>query len=64
MTIELSAKLTAWWTVLNRRLRDEQGFSETTEKLIILAVVATVAIGVTAFFRGYIADLIAAIPRP
>lgn len=64
MTIELSAKATAWWTYVSRKLRDERGMSQTTENLIILAVVAAVAISVGVFFRGYIAGLLANIPQP
>lgn len=64
MTIELSSRISTWWSVLNRKLRDDSGLSHTTETLIILGVVAGVAIVVGVFFRSYVAELIAAIPHP
>lgn len=64
MTIELSAKATAWWTALTRKLRDERGISQTTENLIILAVVAAVALAVAAFMTGYVNSLMAKVPNP
>lgn len=64
MTIELSSRISTWWSVLNRKLRDDSGLSHTTETLIILGVVAGVAIVVGVFFRNYVAELIAAIPHP
>lgn len=49
MTIELSSRISTWWSVLNRKLRDDSGLSHTTETLIILGVVAGVAIVVGVF---------------
>ena len=64
MTIELSARIITWLSLLQRKLRDDSGVSHTTENLIILAVVAAVAIAVGVFFRSYIAGLLANIPTP
>ena len=64
MTIELSARISAWWTVLNGKLRDERGISQTTEFLIILGAVALIAGVVMAFATGYVQGLMAKVTAP
>ena len=64
MTLELSAKATAWWTHLNHKLRDERGINQTTEFLILLGVVCVVGGVVAAFATGFINSLIAKVAAP
>lgn len=61
MSIELSAKLTAWWTVLVNKARDERGLSDMAAGLIILAAVVVIAGVVAAFMTGFVNDLMAKI---
>ncbi len=64
MTVELSAKATAWWTHLIHKLRDERGISHLTEFLIILGAVCVIGGAVAAFASGFVNALMAKIAAP
>jgi len=64
MTIQLSARAHAWWTMLSRKLRDERGVSELTQNLIILGAVVVIAGVVVSFMTGFVNNLIAGIGAP